>query len=203
MKPYELYNHIWNTEYNKSGFDLDWKVEVDNLEKKIRLLFQPSMSYKDWIVNICFLPIFKFPAFYCFGWKKAYDRCSDRILFEVICNCLDYHDYDVEITGHSYGGTMSIIAAIDLFMQFGIRADVITFGSPKTLFLFVSKLVAKGVIKDIKQYSHRSDIVTYMPPFLGYHHVKKIKLGKFHFKWLFKPTIYHMSYGDESLYNEV
>lgn len=201
MKPNELFNHIWNVEYYKSSFDLDWLVEVDDEEKKIRLLFQPSISIKDWIVNIIgFIPVMKFPFMYCWGWKKVYDDCSVFIILEVGRQLKKHPGYTLEISGHSYGGAMSIIAAIDIGKIIGIKSDVITFGAPKPLFLFTSKLLSKIYINSITQYAHRSDIVTYMPPFLGYHNVKVKRVGKFSFKGLFDPFTYHMDYGNPELY---
>lgn len=200
MKPWELYNHIWEIEYNKSGFDLDWKVEVDDADKTIRLLFQPSRTNKDWIVNFCYIPFPFLPYIFSFGWKKVFDSCKALILEELIREINNHKDYKVEISGHSYGGAMSIIAALELNKVTQIKPDVITFGSPMPLFLFTSKLLALLKLGTVEQYAHWSDIVTYLPPILGFHNVKTIRLGKFKFKGLFDPYTYHKIYGDESLY---
>lgn len=201
MKPNELYNLIQRTQYVKSGFDLDWKVLVDHNEKKIRLLFCPSNSNKDWFINILgFFPLFKFPISYCWGWKKVFDNCKGLIFNELLLKCNLYPDYGVEISGHSYGGAMSVIAGIDFFKISGIKPDIITFGSPMPLVYFTSIFLARMCLNDVKQYAHRSDIVTYCPPFIGYHNVKTIRLGKFSFKGLFNPNKYHTIYGDESIY---
>lgn len=201
MKPNELFNHIWETEYNKSGFDLDWKVEIDDKERKIRLMFQPSTSTKDWIVNIAgFLPIFKFPLFYCMGWKTVFDGCKSLIMEEVIREINTHSGYSVEICGHSYGGAISQIAGIELYKLTKIKADIITFGSPRPLFLLWSKFLAKLYLGKVTQYAHWSDCVTYCPPLIGYHNVKNVRLGKFRIKDLFNPNVYHMIYDQEDLY---
>lgn len=201
MKPYELYKKIQKTEYKKSGFDLDWKIEVDITERKIRLLFCPSNSNKDWVINILgFLPLFKFPISYCWGWKKVFDNCKGLIFNELLSKCNEYFGYTVEISGHSYGGAMSIIAGLEFFKISGIKADVITFGSPMPLCYITSKYLARLCLNKVEQYAHWNDIVSYCPPFIGYHNVKTIRLGKFNFKGLFDPYTFHTIYGDESIY---
>ena len=201
MKPWELYKHIWNVEYVKSGFDFDWRIEVDDTEHKIRLLFAPSNSVKDWIVNIGgFTPVLKGGLVYCYGWKEVFDRTKWPILWEVVHELHEHKGYTVEISGHSYGGAEAINAAIELYKRMGIKADVITFGAPRPLFLLYSKIIARFCIRSITQYAHWSDIVTFCPPFLGYHNIKVHRLGKFTLKGLFKPEVYHLSYGEPKVY---
>ena len=201
LKPYELFNHIWKTDYNKSGFDLDWKVEVDGTEKKVRLLFCPSNSTKDWVVNIAgFIPVLRFPLFYCLGWKTVFDGCKELIMEELIREINLHKDYSVEICGHSYGGAESIVAGIELYKRTKIKADVITFGSPMPLFFFYSKFLARFFLGNVTQYAHWSDFVTYCPPLLGYHNVKVKRLGKFNIKDLFNPGTFHMIYDEPELY---
>lgn len=201
MQAWELYNHIRDTQYNKSGFDLDWKIEVDDEEKVIRLLFQASASEKDWIVNILgFMPWLYFPYYFCIGWKKVFDSCRALILEELIREINTHRDYRVEISGHSYGGAMSIIAALELNKVTQLKPDVITFGSPMPIFTIISKIVAKCKLGEVKQYAHWSDIVTYLPPFFGFHNVKVIRLGSFSIKELFNVYLYHHIYGDETIY---
>lgn len=201
MKPNLLFNHIWDIDYNKSGFDLDWKVEVDDIERQVRLLFCPSNSNKDWFINIAgFIPIIKFPFIYCWGWVSVFDGCKAQIMEEFIRSINEHKDYNVLICGHSYGGTESIIAGIELYKLTKIKPDIITFGAPMQLYFYISKFLAKRCFRSIVQYAHKSDIVTYSPPIIGLHHVKVKRLGKFSFKNLFNPYKYHMIYGEEDLY---
>ncbi len=203
MKPWDLYSHIWSAEYNESGFDIDWKVEVDSEEKKVRLLFKPSDSDKDWLVNILgFLPVFKRPLFYTMGWKIAFDSVK-LLIFEELLREINLHKgYGVEICGHSYGGAMSIDAGIELYRKAGIKADVITFGAPKPLFLLWSRFYARHCLNTVTQYRHKSDCITYLPPFIGYHNIKSDWLEKFSLKNLFKPWIYHAIYNDREIYGD-
>lgn len=205
MKPNELYDLVWNIKYRKSGFDLDWQIKVYKNEKVIRLFFQPTMSKKDWFVNIAgFLPTLRImkglPVFLTIGWLKVFESCEDLILDDVIWLMNSNPDYKVEICGHSYGGAVSVIAAMKLYQKTGIKPDVVTFGAPQPLFLLTTKLFSKLFVGNIKQYRHKSDIVPYMPPFLGYHNIRTDWLGNFSFTGLFHPYAYHLSYTDPKLY---
>jgi len=204
MKPYELYNHLHRISYDVSGFDVDYKVEVNDDEKKVYLFFKYSDSNEDWIVNLLgFLPIFRFPLFYTMGWKVVFDNVKGLIFEELIRKINEHKDYTVEISGHSYGGAMSVVAGIELYKQTGIKPDITTFGSPKSLFFIYSKFLAKRFLGKVEQYAHKSDCVIYCPPLIGYHNVNVIRLGKFSIKGLFNPNVYHQIYGDESIYEGV
>ena len=50
---------------------------------------------------------------------------------------------------------------------------------------------------------HKNDIVTYMPPFIGFFAMKPIKLGKFNLFSLFNPKKWHTEYGEEYLYEKL
>lgn len=203
MKPWELFDHIWDVDYNKSGFDLDWLCEVDDQEKVVRLMFEPSTSTKDWFINIAgFIPFLWFPFFFCWGWKTVFDGCRDLIFEEFLRKINLHKSYKVLICGHSYGGAMSVIAGLELYKRTKIKADVITFGAPMPLFLFWSKFIARLELGEVIQWAHWSDLVTYCPPIPGLHNVRVKRIGKFSFKALLDASKTHMSYGDKELYPE-
>lgn len=54
MEDYNLYRLIRRSTYEKSGIDVDWYIDVDKNENVIRLLFAPTNSKKDWIINFMF-----------------------------------------------------------------------------------------------------------------------------------------------------
>lgn len=204
MKPNELFNHIVDCEYRKTGKDLDWKIEVDDIEQKIRVLFKGSCSKLDWFFNFLFM-IFPVvlggcPYWFSHGWWIAWNSSKGLIMHSIL-NCMYYcPNYEVEICGYSFGGAVAQICGIEIFEATGIKSNLITFGSPKPLFSFFTKLKAKRSFKSITQYAHKSDIVTWCPPILGYHTAKNIRLGKFSIKGLFNPQLYHQIYSDESIY---
>ena len=206
MTSSELYKKIKTTSYIKSGDEVDWKVEADNKERIVYLLFQETRSKRDWQVN------FNFPAkIYkkqtsCItvaqGWGNAYKSCNDEIMKSLIDMANIHPDYKVLICGWSYGGAMAIIASEDFFYRTKRKADVITFGAPKALFGIKTYKYLKSCTNEVKQYAHINDVVPLVPPFIGYFHLNKISIGKdFFLTKLFDPEKYHCIYGDETLYN--
>ena len=114
-----------------------------------------------------------------------------------------FPDYKVVCCGHSYGGAGSVLMGIEIFFASGRKTDLITFGAPKPLVFIFSKLISRLFFNEVKQYAHKCDIVSYMPPLPGYWNLNVQRLGKFSLKGLFHPDIYHQCYGDEKLYREI
>jgi len=204
MKPYDLFNKIINFKYRKTGKDLDWGIEVDDIEQKIRVLFKGSCSKLDWFFNFLFMifptVIGGCPYWFSVGWWAAWES-SKKLILHSILNCMYYcPDYKVEVCGYSFGGAIAQICGIEIFEATGIKPNLVTFGSPKPLFSFFTKLKAKRCFNNIEQYSHWNDIVTWCPPLIGYHNIKNIRIGKFDLKGLFNPKKYHQIYSNESLY---
>lgn len=207
MQPWELYNEIWNTDYKKSGLDVDWTIKVDTLEREIRLLFAPSNSSMDWKNN------FKFPAklyknqenkFYvAVGWGNCYKSCNDEIMDELINAIKKNPQFKVTIAGHSYGGAMSVLAAEDLHYRLSIKPDVVTFGAPKPLYGKVTKEYFLSCCHTVNQYAHVNDIVPKMPPFPLYENMNVVKIGKKCSIFNFFKTNWHLIYGDKSVYKGV
>lgn len=204
MKPYDLFNLIKKTKYSTVGDDVDYYIQVCEEEKIIRLLFEETTSKRDWINNFNF-PIKPYKKqqntlWVARGWAKAYKSANDVIMAEMIAEYRKHTNYKIEIAGWSYGGAMAILAAEDFYFRTNKKTELITFGAPKPLFCKKTQKYVLSCCKKIKQYTHKSDIVPLCPPFFGYKHLNKIKLGKFNFFNLFKPTKYHTCYGEVALY---
>lgn len=184
MKPWELYEYQKNLDYKTNILDYDWRVKVENEEKTIYVFSQFSTSILDWIVNFLF---FFIP--------------QGLMMNEVMSAMNLFPGYKVVCCGHSYGGAGSVLVGIEIFFQTGIKPDLITFGAPKPLFLFITRLVSRLFFNKVVQYAHKSDIVTYMPPLPGYWNVRVVRIGKFNLKdLLFNAAEMHTSYGNKSLY---
>lgn len=207
MKPWELYEYQKSLVYNTNVADYNWAVKVDDKEKTIYVCTQYSRSTIDWIVNFLFFMIPQIRRWYvyftCLGWQSAFNSCKGLMMDSVFAAMNSNPDYKVVCLGHSYGGAGSVLVGIEIFFSTGKRPDLITFGAPKPLIFFITKLITRIFFNEVTQYAHKSDLITYMPPLPGYWNVKVIKLGKFSLKNLFKPEIYHQCYGDESLYMEL
>lgn len=204
MKPNELFKHLRDVKYNSVGKKLDWCIEIDKTENKIRVMFQESRQKLDWFFNFLFMlfpvVIGGCPYWFSIGWWISWESCRKLILQAIISKWLEIPDYVIEICGFSFGGAIAQLCGIEVFEATGVKSDLITFGSPKPLFNFFTKLKAKRCFNSVTQYAHWSDIVTWCPPLIGYHTVKNTRLGKFSLKGLFDVYKYHQIYSDESIY---
>lgn len=59
-----------------------------------------------------------------------------------------------------------------------------------------NKKACRESVTEAFEYCNKSDIVTYQPPFLYWHHLNRINVGKFNIIRLFKPTTYHTNYSE-------
>ena len=207
MKPWELYEYQKNLDYKTNTLDYDWRVKVENEEQTIYVFSQFSTSTLDWIVNFLFFFIPQIRRWYvyfaCLGWQTAFNSCKGLMMNEVMSAMNLFPGYKVVCCGHSYGGAGSVLVGIEIFFQTGIRPDLITFGAPKPLVFFITKLISRLFFNKVVQYAHKADIVTYMPPLPGYWNVKVKRIGKFNLKdLLFNSAKMHTCYGDKSLYKE-
>ena len=127
------------------------------------------------------------------GLQKAVGNgLIEHILMENNCYGRDGKlRWRVVVAGHSYGGAVAVICGVYLRRMLGIRPDLVTFGAPKTLVLLASKTLARGCFRRVFQYAHRSDLVPRMPPLPGFWHVKRVPLGTFGLKGLFRLQEYH------------
>ena len=68
------------------------------------------------------------------GFEIVYRDQRLIIMSELHKISLEYPDYPIYFTGHSLGGALAIIAAVDFFDTYGMqdRINVITYGQPKT-----------------------------------------------------------------------
>lgn len=204
----DLFKKILKTKSSKYGEDVDISFELEG--KRLYVYFVGSNSKTDWKNNFRFFAkMYKkqeSPMLVHKGFAKAYKSCNDDIM-QVIKGFRDQvgDGFEVFFVGHSFGGAMALLAAEDYFFRFQDRpyvdkANVFTFGAPKVFATKKSVEYVKSCVKEIKQFAHKSDIVTYMPPF--YKHVKRVCLGKFSIVNLFKPNTYHLIY-DELNYEEL
>lgn len=172
MTPNELFKLIQGAQYRKSGDDVDWTIEIH--EGRAWLLFQGSNSKRDWINDFRFpRKLYKnqeHPLLIHRGFGDAYKSANDTIMAEAV-------RYDnLVIAGWSFGGAMALLAAEDYNYRTGRMPEVVTFGSPKA----AGSRRTANYIKTcgyFTQYADVCDPVPLMPPFPGFKHINKVKVG--------------------------
>ena len=198
MKRQELFKLIKVTDYEKVGLDVDYCIMVYPEEKSIYLLFAGSNSDIDWKID------FNFPAkpykhqtttlMVHRGFIRAWKSANDFIMEKLRDIATFYKDFEIYVTGWSYGGAMAILAGEDYFYRYSRKVRLITYGAPKILSGEKSRRYVESCFKTIEQYGQNNDIVTYVANF--YKHIKIRRCGdKFNLiKMLKNLKYYHCNY---------
>lgn len=165
-----FYTIKYTRDYTKIGYDLDYKITVDDEKKEITILFEESESDEDW-KNNCFvwpwpLKLDEKIIWTTYGYAKIYKSAQD-IPFNEFYRCIEENpDYKIIIRGWSLGSAMAKIIARHLCIRTkgAIQIDEFTtFGDVKCwLNPFYS---LKNHCKRIREYVNSNDLVTWCIPF--------------------------------------
>lgn len=196
----------------------EWEVHYEKDRNVIQVNFEQTHGTLDWIINL----LFKEKMYDKFtwenpkgkkvkiilkaskGWSKMYKAMKHDVKIAVK-NILNKHpDAFIEIIGWSLGSSQAQYACQDINYHFGILPYVYTYGSVKPWRGGrKQKEYLKTTYKECYNFMHKKDIVTYMPPFIGFFAMNPIKLGKFNPFSLFNPNKWHTEYGEEYLYEKL
>ena len=196
----------------------EWEVHYEKDRNVIQVNFEQTHGTLDWIINL----LFKEKMYDKFtwenskgkkvkiilkaskGWSKMYKAMKHDVKISVK-NILNKHpDAFIEIIGWSLGSSQAQYACQDINYHFGILPYVYTYGSVKPWRGGrKQKEYLKTTYKECYNFMHKKDIVTYMPPFIGFFAMNPIKLGKFNPFSLFNPNKWHTEYGEEYLYEKL
>lgn len=217
-----VYNHV---EYTHKLFWLipmkfssEWECHYEEDRNVIQVNFEQTHGWKDWIANLLF-PARLYDEFTyfdddnvshqvqlkaCRGWIQMWSMMKHQVR-DTVKHFLDmYPNAEVEVIGWSLGSSQAQYCAQDLNFNLHVKPYVFTYGSVKPWRGGKKvKHYLKTVYKECRNFMHRSDIVTYMPPFVGYFAMSPIKLGKFSLKGIFNPQKWHTEYGEEYLYKDL
>lgn len=165
----------------------DTQVAVfQNLEsKEIYIVFRGSDKGVDWMNNFQMRQqIYPYgdpdetDVRFHNGFMTAYRSVRDRVLAEV----RKYPDFDITVTGHSLGGAVATIAALDvqynITQHTGQSIQVYSFGAPRVGNSALVESFQRRVPKNYR-FVYGWDIVTYIPRvWQGYEHVpEEYRLG--------------------------
>lgn len=207
-------------EYEGITYDATYDVLFDPKRNCIQCHFQGSSGAGDWLTNFLFVPKYyesfidpetgkRIQLRVHMGWARMY-LAMKHVIREDVKALLEIHpDAEVEVIGWSLGSAMAQLCVQDLNYNLGIKSHLFTYGSvnPFKTRLFRRHRVKKYLRSCCKEYycfAHRSDIVTYMVPWiLGFRKINRVNLGKFKFLGLFNPMVYHCEYWKPEFYEDI
>lgn len=217
-----VYNHV---SYKRKflgfiniKFSSEWECHYEADRNVIQVNFEQTHGWKDWIINLLF-PAKMYDEFKytdengkeiqiqlkaCKGWMQMYFVMKHQVR-EAVSNLLKKHpDAFVEVVGWSLGSSQAQYCAQDLNFNLGVKPYLYTYGSVKPWKGGNKvKRYLKQTCSGIYNFMHKSDIVTYMPPFFGYFAMNPVKLGKFGIFKIWNPQKWHTEYGEEYLYEKI
>jgi thioesterase domain-containing protein len=97
------------------------------------------------------------------GFHKVSSSVSQVIVDEVKRLLNRFPDYKLVVTGHSLGGAVATLLALDLYAKGNKNVQLITFGSPRVGNTRFAK-AASRVLKNSYRFTHNRDIVPHLPP---------------------------------------
>lgn len=211
-----------NVTYTYDGIEYDATYDVlyDANRNCIQCHFQGSSGAGDWVTNFLFVAKYydsfideetgkKIQLRVHMGWARMYQAMKHEIRGAVSAFLEEHPDAEVEIIGWSLGSAMAQLCAQDLNYNLKIKSYLYTYGSVNPFKMKLgtrikTKRYLKRCCKAVYCFSHRSDIVTYVVPWiLGFRKINRVSLGPFKFTGLFNPMIYHCEYWKRDLYEGI
>ena len=196
----------------------EWEVHYEEDRNVIQVNFEQTHGTLDWIINL----LFKEKMYDKFtwenpkgkkvkitlkaskGWSKMYKSMKHDVKIAIKDILNEHPDAFIEVVGWALGSSQAQYACQDINYHFNILPYVYTYGSVKPWKGGrKQKEYLKSTYKECYNFMHKNDIVTYMPPFIGFFAMKPIKLGKFNLFSLFNPRKWHTEYGEEYLYEKL
>jgi len=134
-------------------------------------------STKNWWENLDFVKIRTYPdqptvqvhAGFVAAWQSVKSQVMQAIMFsQQKCNCKD-----ITFTGHSLGGAMAVLAAMDFYRSYNIVPNITTFGCPRIGNTAFSNYFNATIGSYSARIVNMNDIVPHVPlESQGFHHVK-------------------------------
>lgn len=133
-------------------------------DKELFIVFRGTTNLKDWKSNLdtrLTQDMSRLNLRYHRGFSEAYNSISEQVNAIVNINL----DKDVYITGHSLGGALANICAVELSLHKDVCLEgLYTFGSPR-VYDSLSAAYLNSILKEIHfRFVNNNDIVPHVPP---------------------------------------
>ena len=191
----------------------EWEVHYEEDRNVIQVNFEETEGKTDWLINFIFKEKMydkfnwngkKIQLKACKGWSKMYMAMRKNVKESIKALLKEHPDAFIEVVGWSLGSGQAQMACQDIYYNFNKKPYLYTFGTVKPWRGFKTvRDYLNSTYEECYCFRHRSDIISYLPPFIGFFSMKLTKLGKFNFFHLFNPLEWHTLYGEEYLYEGI
>ena len=142
-------------------------------ENAIIVSFRGTVDEKDWKINAKISKLHYQSCAGCkvhAGFSSYYNSIQMQVLAKVSALSHAHPNSKVIVTGHSLGGALANLAAVEL-AKAGYNTDLITYASPRVGNKQFSEYVDKTLSGLNLRVTYKNDIVTVTPPqSIGYYH---------------------------------
>ncbi|KAG2227715.1 hypothetical protein INT45_004757 [Circinella minor] len=159
--------------FNTLVYDMNGIVVRDDNKKSIIVVFRGSVSLNNWVadltailVNYPSVPLARVHS----GFLNSWEDCKSTVTKTVKSELQAHPDYKLVITGHSLGGAVAVLSALDFYSD-GIKdLELFTQGQPRV----GNRQLAQHIIDTgitFKRAVHARDLVPHVPDSLvGFEH---------------------------------
>lgn len=141
-------------------------VGYSESNKAIIVSFRGSSNIENWIDDFDFLLIPYVRCVGCLmhnGFYLAYLTISHTMKAQIELLLAKYRGSSIYVTGHSLGGSLAAIAALDIKHTYDAPMKVYTYGQPRVGNSYYAKYFSTQ-IPDSYRVIHNADIVPHLPP---------------------------------------
>ena len=137
--------------------------------------FRGSTTFQNWVDNLDLLLVNYSKCSDCSvhsGFQNIKNSLIDQVKNAVAALNSQYPSYNILVTGHSLGGALATLTALDLVGIYGSRRiHLYNYGSPR-VFNDVGANYADSKLSNVARRTHRQDIVVHLPwTIQGYRHI--------------------------------
>ena len=152
--------------------DIQVGITINDIDKRICIVFRGSESIKDWCHNMNMrkidikdnIKVHK--GFY----NQLYNNgVYDKLLLEVKELLIKNHEYSLYLTGHSLGGALATLCGFMFSQELKNKITVISFASPRVGNLEWMKEFEKQENLIHYRITNDRDIITVVPAYKYYH----------------------------------
>lgn len=181
------------------GIDYCYSKFVGNSQHKFVLetptnfiiVFRGSVNKSDWLNDFSFQTVNFYNTNVSIGFLSCLEEDKNRQL---------KYDKPVIVCGHSLGGAVAILHALELDSHNNTIQEVVTFGAPFVGAKSFQEEYNNCHLKNITtQYVNGNDIVPQMPPIKFYHVGNQVQIGK-KYSW-FNPLCWVRKFLDHKIGN--